>query len=91
MRPRDLFYNIKGKGLRLTRLGYELLRNEFDFYPHPIEKDIKVKVKHILALDAEMQWPYYLSNKQIVLFSEDDSVIIKLVGGYENWIASVAS
>ncbi len=91
MRPRDLFYNTNGKGLRLTRLGYELLQHDFDCYPYPIEKAIKVKVKHILALDAEMQWPYYLSSKQIVLFSEDDSVIMKLVGGYENWIASVSS
>ena len=69
MRPRDLFYNTKGKGLRLTKLGSELLKNEFDYYPNPHEKGIKVKVKHILALDREMTWPYYLSSKQIILFS----------------------
>ena len=89
MRPRDLFYNTKKKGLRLTRLGYELLRKEYDNYPFALSKETKVTAGHILALDKEMQWPYYLTNKQIVLFSEEDSVIFKLVDGYENWINSL--
>ena len=89
MRPRDLFYNTKKKGLRLTRLGYELLRKEYDYYPFALAKETKVTAKHILALDREMQWPYFLTKKQIVLFSEEDSVIFKLVDGYENWIAGI--
>jgi hypothetical protein len=89
MRPRDLFYNTKRKGLRLTRLGYELLRREFDHYAFAINKETKVTPKHILRLDREMTWPYYLTSKQIVLFSEEDSVIFKLVDGYENWINSL--
>ena len=87
MRPRDIFYNTRKKGLRLTSLGYQLLRREYDHYPFPIEKESKVTARHILALDKEMQWPYYLTQKQIVLFSEEDSVVLKLVGGYDNWIS----
>lgn len=89
MRPRDLFYNTKKKGLRLTKLGYELLRKDYDSYAFAHNKETKVTARHILALDKEMQWPYYLTNKQIVLFSEEDSVIFKLVDGYENWINSL--
>lgn len=90
MRPRDIFYNTKNKGLRLTPLGFKLLKYEkFEYYEFPIEKEIKVTARHILALDAEMQWPYFLNSKKIVLFSEEDSVVLKLVGGYENWISSL--
>lgn len=89
MRPRDIFYNTRKKGLRLSSLGYQLLKREYDFYAFPIEKESKVTARHILALDAEMKWPYYLSSKQIVLFSEEDAVILKLVGGYDNWIQSL--
>lgn len=88
MRPRDIFYNTRKKGLRLTRTGYELLRKDFDSYAFAIDKETKVTAKHILRLDSEMQWPYYLTQKQIVLFSEEDSIILKLVDGYENWIKS---
>ena len=89
MRPRDIFYNTKKKGLRLTPLGYQLLKRDYDYYPFPIEKESKVTVRHILALDAEMNWPYYLTSKRLVLFSDEDSVILKLVGGYDNWIKSL--
>jgi len=89
MRPRDIFYNTKNKGLRLTSLGYQLLKREYEYYPYRLEKEVKVTARHILALDAEMQWPYYLTSKQIVLFSSEDNVIFKLVGGYENWINSL--
>lgn len=89
MRPRDIFYNTKKKGLRLTPLGYQLLKREYDHYPFPIEKESKVTVRHILALDTEMNWPYYLTPKQLVLFSDEDAVILKLVGGYDNWINSL--
>jgi len=89
MRPRDIFYNYRKKGLRLTYLGYDLLKQEFDCYRYPLESDTIIKPKHLIALDRNMQWPYYLSKKQIVLFSEEDSVVFKLVGGYENWISSI--
>ena len=89
MRPRDIFYNTRKKGLRLTPLGYQILKREYQYFSFPIEKEVKVTARHILALDAEMQWPYYLTSKQIVLFSSEDNVIFKLVGGYENWINSL--
>ena len=90
MRPRDIFYNTKNKGLRLTPLGYQLLKREYQYFSFPIEKGSKVTPRHILALDTEMQWPYYLTPKQIVLFNEEDSVIFKLVGGYDNWVSGLS-
>lgn len=86
LRPRDIFYNTEKKGLRLSSLGYQLLKREFDCHTFPIDKESKVTVKHILALDSQMIWPYYLTSKQIVLFSDEDAVFLKLVGGYDNWI-----
>lgn len=90
IRPRDLFYNTRKKGLRLTPAGFNLLKIDFDYYSFPIDKEVKVTANHILELDKNMSWPYYITQKQICLFSEEDSVIFKLVDGYENWIRNLS-
>ena len=34
-----------------------------------------------------MQWPYFVDNKKLVLFSEKDSIILKLKGqNLEKWL-----
>ena len=71
-------YENNCKGLRLTTLGYNLLKKNFDSYSFSIEKGtIKNKLK--LTLHDKMKWPYYIDNKQLVLFSEDDAMWLKIV------------
>lgn len=86
IRDRDIFYNQRTKGLRLSKIGLDLLKYDFDTYTFAIPKEVKVSLKHIKLLEENLQWPYYISQKQLVLLNEEDAVIFKLVDGYENWI-----
>lgn len=87
--PRTVFYNYQKKGLRLTTLGYRLMRHDFISYEYAIDAGVRVTAGNIIQLDRGMSWPYYITQDKLVLFSEDDSVIFKLVGGFRNWIQSI--
>jgi len=87
--PRQIFYNYQRQGLRLTKFGHQLMRQEFDHYEFVIDRDQKITAGDLLRLDRGMQWPYYIHRDILVLYSEDDATIIKLVGGYQNWVRSV--
>lgn len=78
-----LFKNIQVSdntftGLRLTKLGFTLLKDRYDSYPFAVAEGIHKKL--LLKLHDKMQWPYYLDKKHLYLFSEDDAMWLKLVG-----------
>lgn len=78
-----LFKNIQVSdntftGLRLTKLGFTLLKDMYDSYPFAVAEGIHKKL--LLRLHNKMQWPYYLDKKHLYLFSEDDAMWLKLVG-----------
>lgn len=65
-------------GLRLTKLGFNILKKQYDNYTFSVSEGIHKRL--VLVLHKKMKWPYYLDSKQLVLFSEDDAMWLKLVG-----------
>jgi hypothetical protein len=64
-------------GLRLTKLGFTLLKEEYEMYKFPAKEGLHNNL--LLKLHNKMNWPYYLDKKTLVLFSEDDAMWLKLV------------
>ncbi len=76
-----IFHHATGK--RLTFPGFLILKNIFTVYSFEIP--ITLKAKHQIGMDS-MEYPYYLTSKRLVLFSEMDASIIKLSGGIEGFL-----
>jgi hypothetical protein len=75
----QIFKNIKGT--RFTSTGYELAKRLWKIYPLKFKQEYKVLNKTLLLLDDRMEWPYYLSKRQLVLFSEMDAFEFTLYQG----------
>lgn len=77
----NIFYNPSG--LRLSFHGFLILKNIFTVYS--FEMDITLTAKHLIGM-SKMAFPYYITSKRMVLFSEMDSVVIKLHGGIKGFL-----
>lgn len=77
------FFQIfkNAKGTRFTSTGYELAKSLWKTYPLKFKQDYRVLNKTLLLLDERMEWPYYLSKRQLVLFSEMDAFEFSLYSG----------
>ena len=79
----QIFSNFRLKngvpeGLRLTSLGNELLKRNFEHWD--FNHDITPTPKMYLFLDNKMEWPYYFTKKKLVLFCKEDAAWYKLNG-----------
>ena len=83
----QLFYKIfdnfrikngEPTGLRLTYLGNELLKRNFDYYE--FSHDVTPTPKMYVKLDRGMEWPYYFTKKKLTLYSKEDASWFKLNG-----------
>lgn len=75
----QIFKNTKGT--RFTSTGYELAKSLWQVYPIKFKQEYRVLNKTLLLLDERMEWPYYLSKRQLVLFSEMDAFEFSLYSG----------
>jgi len=75
----QIFKNIKGT--RFTSTGFELAKKLWKVYPVKFKQEYRVLNKTLLLLDERMDWPYYLSKRQLVLFSEMDAFEFTLYSG----------
>jgi hypothetical protein len=69
------------KGTRFTSTGFELAKRLWKTYPLKFKQEYRVLNKTLLLLDERMDWPYYLSKRQLVLFSEMDAFEFTLYSG----------
>lgn len=69
------------KGTRFTSTGFELAKRLWKTYPLKFKQEYRVLNKTLLLLDDRMDWPYYLSKRQLVLFSEMDAFEFTLYSG----------
>lgn len=72
-------------GLRLSLSGFIICRTIFTVYSFQLSTDILSR--HRIAL-SKLQYPYYLTTKRLILFSEMDAVMIKLHGSVSNFLES---
>jgi hypothetical protein len=75
----QIFKNVKGT--RFTSTGFELAKILWRVYPIKFKQEYRVLNKTLLLLDERMDWPYYLSKRQLVLFSEMDAFEFTLYSG----------
>lgn len=75
----QIFKNTKGT--RFTSTGFELAKRLWKIYPLKFKQEYRVLNKTLLLLDERMEWPYYLSKRQLVLFSEMDAFEFTLYQG----------
>jgi len=76
-----IFYNPSS--IRLTFQGFLLLKNIFTVYS--FELDTTLKSRHHIGM-SKMSYPYYLTTKRLILFSEMDAMVIKLHGGIKGFL-----
>ena len=74
-----VFKNLKGT--RFTGLGYELAGFLWKSYTIKLPEQYRVLNRTLLMLDSRMEWPYYLSKRKLVLFSEIDAFEFALYQG----------
>jgi hypothetical protein len=70
-------------GLRLTLTGFIIIKNIFTAYSFAIP--VTLKSRHQRGM-AKMEFPYFLTGKRLVLFSEMDAMVIKIAGGIEAFL-----
>ena len=77
-----IFANYRrGRGLRLTRGGLLLMQKLYDSYKINLKSQKPIKTKHLIILEKYLLYPYYVTDKILVLFSGKDAVDFKLYDG----------
>lgn len=77
------FFQIykNAKGTRFTSLGFNIAKKIWSTYTVKLAPNYKILNRTLLMLDERMDWPYYLSKTQLVLFSEMDAFEHTLYSG----------
>lgn len=78
------------KGTRFTGLGFDLASFLWKTYTVKLPQDYRIANRTLLMLDSRMEWPYYLSKKKLILFSELDAFEFTLYAGDINLWANKA-
>jgi hypothetical protein len=78
----DLIFHHRD-GLRLSYSGFLIIKNIFTAYSFEIP--ITLKSRHQYGM-SKMEYPYFLTKKRLILFSEMDAMVIKLHGGIEGFL-----
>ena len=80
--PHSVFYNYRsGKGFRLSKGGCFLMQKVYDSYEIKIKSNKPIKTKDVILLEKHLEYPYFITDRKLVLFSEKDTVDFKLYGG----------
>jgi hypothetical protein len=69
--------------LRLTLRGFLVLKKIFTAYS--FEVPYTLKAKHQIGM-SRMEYPYYVTTRRFILFSEMDAMMVKLHGGIEGFL-----
>lgn len=67
--------------LRLTIYGYKQFTKKLGLTAHEIELAETLTSKHLLQLERLFQEPYYIHNKKLFVFGEQDAVMLQLHAG----------
>jgi hypothetical protein len=76
---------VTQEGLRLSYSGLLLMQEQFTSHVIDIS-GITFKSRHLIAISNLFKYPYYLSKKKLILFSESDAIMIQLSGGVEAFL-----
>lgn len=72
--------------IRLKKSGWNILRRNFECEQFELSK--KLTGKELIVLQNKLEWPYFLSAKNIYLFSTKDIFTLRLMGGdVSKWLS----
>ena len=87
------WYNIRKEGgLRLTDIGYFVLKNMLEIESYNMDIDIeKFDRQMLLDLDRKLQMPYYIVVKKklpitIVMFGSREAMLARLYGNLDKFL-----
>lgn len=89
------WYDARPKGgLRLTDAGYSMFVQDLNLHQHVFHVDTCIlKPRNLLQLDRYLTCPYYLRRRRgqynIVLFGDQEAVMLNLYGDVERFISSL--
>jgi len=70
-------------GLRLSLKGFVVIKAIFTAYSFKIPETLKSR--HQFGM-SKMEYPYFLTQKRLILFSEMDAMVVKIHGGIEGFL-----
>lgn len=73
--------------LRLSDTGNAIIKKVFKSYEFIIDTDISIKDK--VSISKNMNSPFYLTDKKIYIYDEDEAAYINLIGDIRIWIESI--
>lgn len=73
--------------LRLSETGNNILKKVFDSYEFMLDTNISIKDKVIIS--ENMNSPFYITDKKIYIYDENEATYINLIGDMRNWIESI--
>ena len=80
--PHSVFSNYRnGRGLRLSKGGCFLMQKLYDSYEIKIKGLKPIRTKDVVLLEKHLTYPYFITEKKLILFSEKDTVDFKLYDG----------
>lgn len=74
--------------LRLSENGNIIMKNIFNTYIFPLNYTLTIKDK--VTLSQNMNSFYYLTDKAIVIYDEQEAFNINLIGDIKTWISSIS-
>lgn len=75
-------------GTRLSKSGLQLL-SQFNHYEFALPKDIKITAKILVTLNKNINFPYYIDSKKLILFSEDDAKLYSMIDDLTIFVKSI--
>jgi hypothetical protein len=80
-------YFFRADCLRLRKSGYQLLKLFFE--NEEFEHDRKFNYGELLLLSRNLNSPYFINERKIVLFGDEQIVMAKLTGNVALWIENI--
>lgn len=86
----DLALFKSHRSLRLTRVGYMMLKTVFDSEKFLLDE--RLSGRELMTLKNDVGWPYFLpvDHSYIILFTIKESFLLKLQGGnVKKWLENI--
>lgn len=74
--------------MALTQVGHRIMSKVFNFKQFPIKSTLLTK--HYLGL-RHLEYPYFLTEKWLILYNAQDSVMLELYGSADEFLDAFAN
>jgi dGTP triphosphohydrolase len=75
-------------GVRLSLTGFIIVKSIFTVYSFELPDTIKSRHQRAMS---KIDYPYFVTKKRLILFSESDAITIKLCGDVERFLETYST